>query len=155
MSTTDVNSPELSDIEKSENQKQSQEISVTDEDKKEARSHLYSVLFKNAEASLALIPSIVSGCVPICGFFLFGKILNLLSEYAMSVFMHSKDPQNNEIRDVMPKISFYCIWVAVIAAVAAVAKFFQTFCWIRLGAKLLTKVRRDLFRSMMMSHYSM
>lgn len=151
MSQVRRNSSEYSDSKGSEKSNSKSEIKVTDDEKKQARGHLYSVMFRNPEAIIALIPAAISGGAPICSFLLFGRILNSLSEYAISVVLHNQDPVKYQIKDVLPDISFYCIWVTVIAGIAGIAKFFQTFCWIRLGARLSTKIRRDLFKNMMMS----
>ena len=114
------------------------------------RSHLYSLLFSNKEAIFALFPTAISGATPVCIYLLFSNILNSLTTWSISN-ESAKTDSNIEVIDTLDDIEFYCLMIFIIAIIAGIAKFLEVFCWIRIGNKLSTKIRRDLFGNMMHS----
>ena len=149
MSQVRRNSSEYSNSGNSKSVK-SEEIKTTDDEKKQARGHLYATLFSRKEAIIALFPALISGAAPICQFLLLGRILNSLTEYSIYKELHEANPEI-PLKDVYDTIADYSLWVFSIAMIQGVAKFFQAFCWIRLGAKLSTHIKRELFKNMMKS----
>lgn len=117
-----------------------EEIRVNDGEKKEARGHLYSVLFHEPVAIAGIFPSLIFGATPIVMYVVFGKILNKMTYYNLGLI-------GKPTKDVM-ELSLYLLIVAV---VSGISKFFDAFLWIRAGANLSTKVRRNLFNTMMRS----
>lgn len=117
------------------------EIIIDDDDKKKARGHIYGVLFKNWMAKVAIIPSFVGGAAPILIYTVFGPIITGLTEFFM----------NHDADKAMHTISTYSWYMAIIAIGMGICKFFDTFCWIRLGSFCSTQMKYDLFRNMMQS----
>ncbi|OHS94474.1 ABC transporter family protein [Tritrichomonas foetus] len=111
----------------------------TKEEKKEARSHLYSVLFHECSAKIAVFPSLIIGAIPIVVYLVFGQILNLLADRTKNTEEKYKDLQN------------FGLYYIIIAVGAGFCKFLDTFLWIRLGSKLSVKIRKQLFNTMMKS----
>jgi len=162
----------------------SKQIQVNEEEKKQARSTLYSVLFKNWKAKAGILPSLISGAVPILTFLVFGDILNAIQRYALMnsiansflsgapkpsdlMYMGALFPGGinttlynystigmmlkSKIEDPMPDIEKYALYMAGIAVIAGIAKFFDVYLWIRVGSELSTQIRKDLFMNMMKS----
>ncbi|EAX95163.1 ABC transporter family protein [Trichomonas vaginalis G3] len=116
----------------------SEQIKVQDDDTKMAKGTLYKMAFGSCKNVLAIIPSFISGGGTILTFFLFGKLLNQLTFYSM-------DPNPN----AYDKCLKYIYGMIGTSCGSALCKFFDQYAWIRIGAEVSGRIRRDLFRSMM------
>ena len=115
---------------------------VTDEEKKAARAQIYKYLFTYPLALFAIIPSFASGAIPILLFFVFGDLIGAIMMY----YIVHTDPMDEVVKQI--------IKLVLVAVAAGIAKFLDSFCWIRIGNYISTKLRRDLFSRMMTSEVS-
>ena len=120
-------------------------------EKENQRSYIYRQIFSFKEAIFVLFPNILSGATPVVVYFLFSKILNSLTKWAIS----NEQTENDEVTDdIIKEIEFNCLMVFVVAVISSISKFLEIFCWTRIGNKLSTKMRRELFMNMMHSDVS-
>lgn len=126
---------------------ETQKIKVTKEEEKHAKGHLYSALFSNRSAVIAIFPALVSGAAPIIIFLFLGRILNSLG-YA---YVAKGDNDTETIDLHYNKILIYVYSLAGVAVFVGICKFCDIFLWIRNGAKLSSDLRRNLFLAMMKS----
>lgn len=123
---------------------------VSKEEKKKARGHIYKLVFSTWMGKIALVPSFLCGAIPICIYLVFGQVINSLTEYFMAVAMNAQDPSvyipADETMAIVSKHSWY---MAIVAIGSGLMKFFDQFFWIRLGSFCSTKMKHDLFVSMM------
>jgi ABC-type multidrug transport system fused ATPase/permease subunit len=119
-------------------------IKVSKLEQKAAQGRIYKYLFSDWMAKVALIPSAAMGAMPMIMYHNFGNITTTLTEYYMSVMMPP-------VIDPMPKIWDSVVFLMIAAAFAMVAKFFDTFFWIRIGSYLSTRLKNELFENMMRS----
>ena len=96
------------------------------------------MVFGSCKNVLAIIPSFISGGGPILVFFLFGKILNKLTFYTL-------DPNPSVFDDCLK----YIYGMIGTSCGLAICKFFDKYAWIRIGAEISCKMKKELFRSMM------
>lgn len=119
-------------------------ISVNENEKKGARSNLYSLLFQEKLTKLVILPSILIGAAPLSMYYVFGAIIS-----EISLWMHAGrtyDPFQECLKSVYVLL--------IISVFAGIFKFIDTFCWIRIGSNLSTKVRRQVFSNLMKSEVS-
>lgn len=119
---------------------QREAIRVDDQEKKQARGHLYAVLFREPVAIAGIFPSLIFGATPIVMYVVFGKILNKMTYYNLGLI-------GKPTQDIM----YLSLYLLIVAVVSGVCKFFDALLWIRAGANLSTKIRRNLFNTMMRS----
>lgn len=110
--------------------------------RKQAKGHLYSVMFHDWQTIVAILPSFVVGGIPIVLFLVFGRVFNVFA---------NEEWTTDEKYEHMWKT---CLWFIAIAGGGCIAKFFDSLLWIRIGSKLSVKIRRDLFENMMRSEVS-
>jgi ABC-type multidrug transport system fused ATPase/permease subunit len=125
------------------------EIPTDEKDKKQAKSHLYSIIFGYSLTYVVLLPSILIGCSPIIMYFLLGEVLNALSRWTIN-----NKYGNNDSFDAMGRIMTMIYGFIGLAVGTFIMKFLDSFCWIRIGSYLSVKVRKDLFNNMMKSEIS-
>ena len=102
-----------------------------------ARGKLYKRLFKYPMAIGAMIPSLLFGAVPICVFILFGKIINEMQIYV------------RDDTDTLHHIRNWCLYIVLIAVLAAICKFLVSFLWVRMGSRFIQDLKAELFDSLM------
>ncbi|KAK8836257.1 hypothetical protein M9Y10_039889 [Tritrichomonas musculus] len=104
-----------------------------------ARGKLYKRLFSYPMAIGAMIPSLLFGAAPICIFVLFGKIIN-----EMQTFVREGTITLTHIRN-------WCLYIVLIAVIAAICKFLVSFLWTRMGSRFILDLKADLFDSLMVN----
>lgn len=115
-----------------------------DLDRKEqlkARGALYGKLMRFPMAVIAMIPSLLYGAVPIVIFLIFGKILTEHTWYVRSGGTY----------DPLPKIEEWCYYVLIIAALACICSFLNSFLWIRVGSSFTIHLKNAMFTNIMRS----
>jgi ABC-type multidrug transport system fused ATPase/permease subunit len=123
-----------------------EEIPVDEEEKKSARGQLYRVVFCRAFTLFAIIPSVIDGCQPVIMYFLLGDIINYLAGWVIMT-NYSQIEAPSPMPDILPYIyGFLALTVG-----GGIFKFFESFCWVRIGSDLSVKIRKDLFLNMMKS----
>lgn len=120
-------------------------IEVDEDDKKNARSHIYGLLFKNWMAKVAIIPSFITGAAPILIYLVLGDIITAIAMYNFNAI------SADEAVHVFSVNSWY---MCIVAIGSGIMKFLDTFFWIRLGSSVSTKLKHDLFQNMMKSEVS-
>lgn len=114
-------------------------IAVDDSDKSKARGHLYSLLFAEWRPRISVIPSFLTGAIPIMVYLIFGRIIDNITLF----YQNGINP--------MTQVTLNCVYIVIIAILGGVAKGLDTFFWIRNGSYLSSKLRRNLFQNMMRS----
>ena len=107
-----------------------------------ARGHLYSVMFKDCQTKIAIIPSLVIGAIPILLYLVFGEVIN--------VFSDTQSPVEERYKRLWTR----CLYFVGIACGAGFFKFLDTLLWIRIGSVLSVRIRHELFQNMMRSEVS-
>jgi ABC-type multidrug transport system fused ATPase/permease subunit len=139
-------------------------IKVTDAEKKNARTHLYRVLFHCWKALVGIIPCAIQGGCPILMFLVLGSLMTSMSDFGNIEPLNITDL--NEIQaanatrvyytqisalvdHLMGEIELKCVWLVLIAVLFGVAKFFDSVLWIRAGSEISIQMKDNLFRNMM------
>jgi ABC-type multidrug transport system fused ATPase/permease subunit len=84
------------------------------------------------------------GAAPMMMYMIFGNIMTHLTNYHKSIFMRKPE-------DPMGTIWNETVSLIIVAVVAIVMKFFDTFFWIRIVSYLSTRLKKGLFVNMMRS----
>ena len=107
-----------------------------------ARGQLYLRLLKFPKALMGILPSMISGTAPIMNNFMSGKVINYLTTYSS---MHV---------DTLDDIRTISLYTVIVAVIIGIARFFDSFFWIRVGAEFAKDLKSQCFRSMMKSEIS-
>ena len=111
---------------------------VSKENESKGRSKVYGLLLRDPYALAAIIPTIIAGAVPVITFLFLGNILNDLSSFSLG-----------QLEDPIPDVSMQCIYMLIVSIVVALIKAFASICWVRVGARISTKVRDEVFTHIM------
>lgn len=122
-------------------------IQVNSDEKKKAKSLIYSLLFKEKLALIGIIPSFLFGISPMLPFLFLGQIVNELTKFLQSDISLA-------IYDPMPKILMYSLSMAGSCLILMLLKIADSYIWIRVGSKLSGTLKRNLFQSIMKSDVS-
>ena len=109
-------------------------------DSKRTQSQLMRLLFCQCNAKLAVIAALITGLPSIGVYILIGHVIDALTEAAL-------DPK----LDAMPRISLYCVYIALVAFAGGIAKGFSSSYWTKAGSALTIKLREMLFTKLMRS----
>ena len=109
----------------------------TKDEKRKGRSKVYGLIFTDPFALGSLIPSIVTGAVPVITFFFLGNIINSLSLYSHG----SESPLGD--------ISIQCLWMLGITVIATICNILSSGLWIKIGARIATKLKHEIFGNIM------
>ncbi|KAK8841873.1 hypothetical protein M9Y10_026825 [Tritrichomonas musculus] len=118
-------------------------IAVDESEKKHARATIYKYVFSNWMACVGIIPSFALGAIPIFTFLIFGDIITPFTRYAIES-MTKVDPF-----DPMPSLLKQIYYMIAVAVASGLCKVLDSFFWIRVGSNVATKLKNDLFTSMM------
>lgn len=118
-------------------------IAVDENEKKHARATIYKYVFSNWMACVGIIPSFALGAIPIFTFLIFGDIITPFARYALES-MTKEDPF-----DPMPSLLKQIYYMIAVAVASGICKVLDSFFWIRVGSNVATKLKNDLFTSMM------
>ncbi|EAY18966.1 hypothetical protein TVAG_147110 [Trichomonas vaginalis G3] len=110
----------------------------TKEENSRARGKVYSMILSDPYAIAGLLPTLISGAFPIITFYFLGNIITFMGEYTMG---YSGDP--------LHKISLQLAWFSIVIFVVAVLRAISSMFWIRVGARVSTKIRSEVFRHIM------
>lgn len=127
---------EYSYSEKSMSSATVQEKFTKDEEKK-GKSKVYVLILTDPFALCSLIPSIVTGAVPCMHYFFLGNIINSLSLYS-----HGAEKPLRDISD-------QCLWMCAITTIAAICNMLSSGLWIKIGARIATKLKYEIFSNIM------
>lgn len=111
----------------------------SDEERSKARGRVYGLLLKNPLAITAFIPTIIAGGIPVFTFFFLGNILNYLARFSTST--DGYDPVHDA--------SLQCIYMLLVSIACALCRGFSSALWIRVGARISTYIRDDIFTHIM------
>ena len=114
----------------------------TKEQKSKGRSKVYGLLLTDPIALCSLIPSIISGAVPVVTFLFLGNILNEVSAFSLGDQTDSDERLHN--------ISNQLIYMFIVTIVVALCKFLQSFLWARVGSRLSMRIKDEVFTHIMM-----
>ena len=108
------------------------------EEKSKARSKVYGLLLTDPLALGAILPTILAGGVPIFTFFFLGNILTQLSFYTLDI-----------VEDPLNEISTQCLNMLYVTIAAMVCRGISSLLWIRVGSRISTKIRDEIFTHIM------
>jgi len=113
-------------------------IQVSNDERNQARVDIYKSMFKNRNAKLGILPSMLSGAAPIFCFLIFGNLLQYLTDYT-----------TGKLDKPMPKI-LKCIYLVIgLTLVASICRFLSSFFFLRVGADISVEIRYKLFNHFM------
>ena len=110
----------------------------TDEEKSRGKNKVYGLLLKNPLAIASVIPTIIAGSVSVITFYFLGNIITYLSDYSMG---RAENP--------IDKVSWQCILMLIITIVVTICKFFASTLWIRVGARVSSQIKNEIFTNIM------
>lgn len=136
-------------------QETKKEIEINADHKKRSKNMIYKLLFSHWMAKVAVIPSILIGTAPLFIYLVFGKIVNQITGYYEAMAKNAVDPSVLiPVDETMTIISTYSWYLAIVSVGSGLMKFFADLLWTRLGSYCSTKLRHDLFQSMMRNDVS-
>jgi ABC-type multidrug transport system fused ATPase/permease subunit len=115
---------------------------ITAEEEKKAKGHLYSILFSDCLAKIAVLPSLAIGSTPIFFYLVFGNFFNIIADKSM--------PLDDKWKD----LTMCFIYFGFIVIADGILKIVNNLLWYRIGSKLSVRIRQDLFHAMMRSEVS-
>ncbi|OHT09325.1 ATP-binding cassette sub-family B member 8, mitochondrial [Tritrichomonas foetus] len=98
---------------------------------------LYLRMLSYGKAQLALIPSIITGLLPLAQMAIIGQVLICHTEYIQTG------------KSTLPKILNLTYYLLGLAALHGICTFLQTFLWARLSSDFTNDLKRQLFSSLM------
>ena len=113
----------------------------TKQEKSKGRSKVYGLLLTEPMAIGAFIPTIISGGVPVVTFLFLGNILNEITSYSLG---DKSDPDH-----YLHNISLQLIYMTIVTIFVAICKFVDSLLWSRVGSKISTKIKDEIFTHIM------
>lgn len=108
------------------------------EENRKGRGKVYSLLLTDPYALAGLLPTLASGAFPIITFYFLGNIITYVGQYTMGM-----------IGDPMDKISKQLIYFTIVIVIVSILRFISSMFFIRVGSRISTKIRSDVFRHIM------
>lgn len=119
-------------------EKSKKEKVFSKDEMKAARKRVYSLLFSDKLAIIAIFPAILAGLAPILTYQFIGNIITETAKYKLG-----------EIDDPMPGTKRQVLSLVISLIFISIAFFFATFLWTRVGARFAVRIRDEIFSHMM------